>query len=59
MQHRLDGARAAAADLPSPATSFVAEATCLIRLAPIFSNLSFNSIARATVTPSLVILGPP
>lgn len=45
--------------VPSPASSLVLEATDFTRLAPMFSNLSANSIALATVTPSLVILGPP
>ena len=45
--------------VPSPAMSFVADATCFTRLAPTFSNLSLNSMALATVTPSLVILGEP
>ena len=35
------------------------EITCLISKARIFINLSLNSIDLATVTPSLVILGPP
>lgn len=45
--------------VPSPASSFVFEATDFTKLAPMFSNLSANSIALATVTPSLVILGAP
>mmetsp|Transcript_6127 Transcript_6127/g.16989 ORF Transcript_6127/g.16989 Transcript_6127/m.16989 type:complete len:200 (-) Transcript_6127:367-966(-) len=45
--------------VPSPATSFVADATCFTSDAPTFWYLSENSSALATVTPSLVILGPP
>lgn len=45
--------------VPSPASSLVLEATYLTKLAPMFSNLQENSMALATVTPSLVILGPP
>mmetsp|Transcript_118000 Transcript_118000/g.280103 ORF Transcript_118000/g.280103 Transcript_118000/m.280103 type:complete len:215 (+) Transcript_118000:973-1617(+) len=45
--------------VPSPATSFVFEATCLIRAAPRLSCLFLNSIALATVTPSLVTFGAP
>lgn len=45
--------------VPSPASSFVLEATDLTRLAPMLWNLSENSMALATVTPSLVILGAP
>ena len=45
--------------VPSPAFSFVLLATSCTSLAPIFWNLSCNSIALATVTPSLVIFGDP
>ena len=45
--------------VPSPATSFVLVATSLTSCAPIFSNGSANSISRAIVTPSLVIVGAP
>jgi len=45
--------------VPSPASSFVLLATYLTKLAPIFSILFENSIALATVTPSLVIFGAP
>lgn len=45
--------------VPSPASSFVLLATLLTREAPIFSILSENSIALATVTPSFVIFGEP
>lgn len=38
--------------VPSPAVSFVLEATSCSSLAPRFSNLSFRVIALATVTPS-------
>lgn len=52
-------ARTVAVVVPSPAVSLVLLATCLIKEAPMFSNLSENSIDFATVTPSLVILGAP
>ena len=45
--------------VPSPARSFVFEATSLTICAPMFSNVSSNSISFATVTPSLVMEGPP
>ena len=45
--------------VPSPARSLVFEATSLTICAPIFSRVSSNSISFATVTPSLVIEGPP
>jgi hypothetical protein len=45
--------------VPSPATSLVAEATCLTREAPRFMNRSENSMFFATVTPSFVIFGAP
>ena len=45
--------------VPSPASSLVFEATPLTNEAPMFSNLSGKSIDLATVTPSLVIFGPP
>ena len=45
--------------VPSPASSFVFDATSLTIWAPIFSNLSSSSISFATVTPSFVILGAP
>jgi len=52
-------ARIVAVVVPSPALSFAYYATYLIRLAPILWYLFENSISLATVTPSLVILGPP
>ena len=52
-------AKTVAVVVPSPAFSFVLFATSWTSLAPIFWNLSFNSTAFATVTPSLVILGLP
>mmetsp|Transcript_125957 Transcript_125957/g.299010 ORF Transcript_125957/g.299010 Transcript_125957/m.299010 type:complete len:203 (-) Transcript_125957:33-641(-) len=54
-------ARASTVDVvvPSPARSFVFEATCLINEAPTFTSLFLNSIALATVTPSLVTFGAP
>src|SRR3546814_13486322 len=39
--------------------SLVLEATSRTIWAPMFSNLSFNSMSLATVTPSLVIRGAP
>ena len=45
--------------VPSPATSLVLVATDFTSWAPRFSNGSSRSISRATVTPSLVIVGPP
>ena len=45
--------------VPSPATSLVLVATSLVSCAPRFSNGSSSSISRATVTPSLVIVGAP
>mmetsp|Transcript_36312 Transcript_36312/g.84477 ORF Transcript_36312/g.84477 Transcript_36312/m.84477 type:complete len:223 (+) Transcript_36312:1353-2021(+) len=45
--------------VPSPATSLVFEATCLMSDAPTLSILFLNSIALATVTPSLVTFGAP
>merc|ERR1719225_918559 len=52
-------AKTVAVVVPSPASSLVLLATSWTSLAPMFSNLSFNSTALATVTPSLVIFGPP
>merc|ERR1740124_2153641 len=45
--------------VPSPATSLVLFATWRTSWAPMFWCLSANSMALATVTPSLVILGAP
>src|SRR5271156_3123568 len=45
--------------VPSPATSLVLVATDFTSWAPRFSNGSSRSISRATVTPSLVTVGPP
>src|SRR5437660_499936 len=52
-------ARMVAVVVPSPATSLVLEATSRTICAPMFSSGSFNSISLATVTPSLVMFGPP
>ena len=52
-------AKTVAVVVPSPAFSFVLLATSWTSFAPIFWNLSCNSIALATVTPSLVIFGLP
>ena len=45
--------------VPSPATSLVLEATSRTIWAPMFSSGSLSSISFATVTPSLVMVGPP
>ena len=52
-------AKTVAVVVPSPATSFVFSDTSFTSLAPIFSNLSSNSISFAIVTPSFVINGAP
>ena len=52
-------ARTVAVVVPSPATSEVLAATSFTIWAPMFSNASSSSISRATVTPSLVIVGLP
>src|SRR5581483_9784846 len=52
-------ARTVAVVVPSPAMSFVFEATSLTSCAPMFSNVSGSSISLAIVTPSLVIVGLP
>ena len=52
-------ARMVAVVVPSPATSEVFEATSRTICAPMFSSGSFSSISLATVTPSLVMVGPP
>ena len=56
---KIDLAKIVAVVVPSPALSFVLLATCLTNYAPTFMYLSENSIALATVTPSLVIFGEP
>ena len=48
----IDAARTVEVVVPSPQRSFDFSATSLIAFAPRFSNLSFSSIALATVTPS-------
>ena len=55
----IDCATTVAVVVPSPATSEVCDATSLTICAPMFSNLSFNSISFATDTPSLVTVGAP
>nr|YP_009546405.1 hypothetical protein [Gelidium gabrielsonii]AYO27752.1 hypothetical protein [Gelidium gabrielsonii] len=52
-------ARTVAVVVPSPATSFVFDAACLISATPVFSIEFFNSISFAIVTPSLTICGEP
>src|SRR5450631_1272194 len=45
--------------VPSPAMSLVFDATSRTICAPMFSKGSLSSISFATVTPSLVMVGPP
>ena len=45
--------------VPSPATSFVAEATWRTSCAPWFAKVSPSAISSAIVTPSFVIVGAP
>ena len=52
-------ARTVAVVVPSPAISEVFEATSRTIAAPMFSSGSFSSTSLATVTPSLVMVGPP
>jgi hypothetical protein len=56
---KIDWARMVAVVVPSPAMSEVLEATSRTICAPMFSSGHFSSISLATVTPSLVIVGPP
>ena len=51
--------RMVAVVVPSPAVSLVLDAAWRTSLAPMFSTGSSNSTSRATVTPSLTILGDP
>ena len=55
----MDWARTVAVVVPSPATSDVLEDTSFTICAPMFSNLSANSISFATDTPSFVMVGAP
>src|SRR5215207_5536188 len=55
----IEAASTVAVVVPSPAMSFVFEATSRTIWAPMFSNLSWSSISLATVTPSLVMRGAP
>src|SRR5689334_22808065 len=52
-------ARTVAVVVPSPATSLVLVATSFASWAPRFSSGSSSSTSRATVTPSLVMVGAP
>src|SRR5580658_7939046 len=52
-------ARMVAVVVPSPAMSEVLEATSRTICAPMFSSGSLSSTSLATVTPSLVMVGPP
>ena len=54
-----DWASTVAVVVPSPATSLVLVATSLASCAPRFSYGSSSSTSRATVTPSLVMVGAP
>ena len=56
---RMDWASTVAVVVPSPAASEVCEETSFTICAPMFSNLSSNSISLATETPSLVMVGAP
>ena len=55
----IDWAKTVAVVVPSPALSFVLEATSLTNWAPMFSNGQVNSTSLATVTPSFVMWGAP
>src|ERR1700719_5100308 len=55
----IEAASTVAVVVPSPARSWVFEATSRTICAPMFSNLSSSSISLATVTPSLVMRGAP
>ena len=55
----MDCASIVAVVVPSPARSFVLDATSFTICAPMFSRLSLSSISLATVTPSLVTWGAP
>ena len=55
----IEAASTVAVVVPSPAMSFVFEATSRTIWAPMFSNLSESSISLATVTPSFVMRGAP
>src|SRR3954463_2702927 len=55
----IEAASTVAVVVPSPARSFVFDATSRTICAPMFSNLSSSSISLATVTPSLVMRGAP
>ena len=55
----IPSARTVAVVVPSPATLDVLLAASFTSLAPMFSALSRRSISSATVTPSLVTVGPP
>ena len=55
----IDWANTVAVVVPSPATSFVLDATSFASWAPIFSYGSSKSTSLAIVTPSLVIVGAP
>ena len=55
----MDCASTVAVVVPSPAMSAVLEATSFTICAPMFWSLSLSSISFATLTPSLVMVGPP
>jgi hypothetical protein len=56
---KIDSARIVAVVVPSPAASPVFFATSITSFAPMFSKGSSSSTSFATVTPSLVMVGPP
>ena len=56
---KIASARMVAVVVPSPALSDVFDAASLTSCAPMFSTLFRSSISSATVTPSLVTVGPP
>ena len=58
-RRKIASPRTVAVVVPSPATSLVLLAASRTRRAPMFSTLSRSSISSATVTPSLVTVGPP
>ena len=56
---KMASARTVAVVVPSPASSLVLLAASFTSLAPMFSALFKSSISSATLTPSLVTVGPP
>jgi len=58
-QRKMASASTVAVVVPSPASSPVLLAASFTSLAPMFSTLQRSSISSATLTPSLVTVGPP